>query len=49
MVRSPAVLLSFKIVLTVVEFLLFHIKLITVLSNSVKNGVEILIGISLDM
>ena len=46
---SPEVLLLYRIVLAILGFLFFHIKLIIVLSSSVKNFVGILMGIALNL
>ena len=45
----PEVLLLYRIVLAILGFLFFHIKLIIVLSRSVKNFVGILMGIVLNL
>ena len=45
----PEVLLLYRIVLAVLGFLFFHMKLSTVLSRSVKNFARILMGIALNL
>ena len=45
----PEVLLLYRIVLAILGFLLFHMKLNTVLLRSVKNFAEILMGIALNL
>ena len=45
----PEILLLYRIVLAILSFLLFHMKLSTVLSRSVKNFAGILMGIALNL
>ena len=45
----PEVPLLYRIVLDILSFLFFHIKLIIVLSSSVMNFVGILMGIALNL
>ena len=49
MVMPPEVPLLYKIVLAILGFLFFHIKLIIVLSRSVKKFDGILMGIELNL
>ena len=49
MVIAPEVLLLYRIVLVILGFLFFHIKLSIILSLSVKNCVGILMGIALNL
>ena len=46
---APEVLLLYRIVLAILEFSLFYIKLSSVLLRSVKDGIGILRRIALDM
>ena len=45
----PEILLLYRIVLTILGFLLFKMKLSTILSRSVKNFAGILMGIALNL
>jgi hypothetical protein len=45
----PEVLLFYSIVLAILGFLFFHMKLSIVLSGSIKNSVGILMGIVLNL
>ena len=45
----PEVLLFYRIVLAILGFWFFHVKLIIVLSRSVKNFVLVLMGIALNL
>ena len=45
----PEVLLLYRIVLAILGFLLFHMKLSTILSRSLKNFAGILMGIVLNL
>ena len=45
----PEVLLLYRIVLAILGFLLFQMKLSTVLSRSLKNFAGILLGIALNL
>ena len=49
MMMAPEVSLLYRIVLAILGFLFFKMKLITVLSRSVKNCVGILMGIALNI
>jgi hypothetical protein len=49
MVIPPEVLLLLRIVFAILGFLLFQMYLHMALSNSVKNQVEILMGIALNL
>jgi hypothetical protein len=49
MAMPPEVLLLFRIILAILGFLSFHMKLRIVLSISVKNYVGILMGIALNL
>ena len=48
-VMPPEVLLLYRIVLAILGFLLFHTKLSIIISRSVKNFTEILMGIALNL
>jgi hypothetical protein len=49
MVIPPEVRLFYRIVLTILSFLPFHMKLRSVLSRPVKNFIGILMGIALSL
>ena len=49
MLRPPEVLLLLSIVLAILDFLCFYVKLKIVLSRSVKSYVGILMGIALNL
>jgi hypothetical protein len=49
MVISSEVLLLFRIILAILGLLLFHMKLRTALSRSIRNCAGILMGIALNL
>jgi hypothetical protein len=49
MVISPEVLLLYKVVSAILRFDLFHVKMIIVLSKSIRNWVGIFVGIAMNL